>query len=74
PVGSASGGAALSASLSPGSSTGVEAPGARLASASGSAGSSPVPAGWVIIGVLFAIIGAAPLLGYARWQLLEGRI
>jgi len=73
-IGSPSGGTSLSASPRPGSSGAVPAPGSSLASASGPAGSSPVPAGWVIIGVLFAIMAAAPLLGYARWQLLEGRI
>ena len=71
PIGSTSGGATLSASPSPGSPSGVSGQGAP---GSGSPGSSPVPAGWVIIGVLVAIMAAAPLLGYARWQLLEGRI
>ncbi|HVA41889.1 MAG TPA: hypothetical protein VNF50_00230 [Acidimicrobiales bacterium] len=74
PIGSTSGGTTLSASPSPGSPSGVSGPGSGLASDSGSPGSSPVPAGWVIIGVLVAIMAAAPLLGYARWQLLEGRI
>jgi hypothetical protein len=36
--------------------------------------SGPVPLGWVIIGVLVSFVAAGPLLGYARWQLLEGRI
>lgn len=71
-IGSASGGSSVSASPLPGSTSG--APGSRLTAASGPSGSSPVSAGWVIIGVLFAIMAAAPLLGYARWQLLEGRI
>ena len=37
------------------------------------AGSS-VPIGWVIIGVVASIVAVGPLLGYARWQLLDGRI
>ena len=41
---------------------------------SGRPNSSPVPLGWVIIGVLVSFVAAGPLLGYARWQLLEGRI
>jgi len=73
-IGSAPGGTNISGSALPGSTSGVSGTGSRLASASAPAGSSPVPAGWVIIGVLFAIMAAAPLLGYARWQLLEGRI
>ena len=36
--------------------------------------SGPVPLGWVIIGILVSLVAAGPLLGYARWQLLEGRI
>jgi hypothetical protein len=35
---------------------------------------SPAPIGWILVGILLAITATAPLLGYARWQLLEGRI
>jgi hypothetical protein len=34
---------------------------------------APVPVGWVIIGVLASIAAVGPGLGYARWQLLDGR-
>ncbi|MBA3653219.1 MAG: hypothetical protein H0W70_03385 [Actinobacteria bacterium] len=32
-----------------------------------------VPTGWVIFGLFATLAFAGPLLGYARWQLLEGR-
>jgi hypothetical protein len=32
-----------------------------------------VPIGWVIVGIFGAFAASGPLLGYARWQLLEGR-
>ena len=48
-------------------------PAYRPASSSRPASGS-VPLGWVIIGVLVSFVAAGPLLGYARWQLLEGRI
>ena len=35
---------------------------------------APIPVGWIIIGVVGSLIVAGPLFGYARWQLLEGRI
>ena len=34
---------------------------------------SPIPVPWVVAGVLASIVLCGPLLGYARWQLLEGR-
>ena len=34
---------------------------------------SPIPIPWVIAGVAVSIMLCGPLLGYARWQLLEGR-
>ena len=34
----------------------------------------PVPIGWILVGLVASIIAIGPLLGYARWQLLEGRI
>jgi preprotein translocase subunit SecG len=34
----------------------------------------PAPVGWIIAGVLASLVLAGPLFGYARWQLLEGRI
>lgn len=47
----------------------------RLASASGVLPEgTPVPLGWVILGIVVSLMAAGPLLGYARWQLLEGRI
>ena len=33
-----------------------------------------VPIGWLLLGIAAAVIGVGPMLGYARWQLLEGRI
>jgi len=33
----------------------------------------PVRMAWVVIAVVLSIIAAAPLLGYANWQLLRGR-
>jgi hypothetical protein len=35
---------------------------------------SPVPIGWILIGLALCIVAIGPLLGYARWQLLEGRL
>jgi hypothetical protein len=32
-----------------------------------------IPVGWVIVGIFGAFVISGPLLGYARWQLLEGR-
>jgi hypothetical protein len=32
-----------------------------------------IPVGWVIVGVFAAISLSGSFLGYARWQLLEGR-
>jgi hypothetical protein len=32
-----------------------------------------IPIGWVIVGIFGAFVFSGPLLGYARWQLLEGR-
>ena len=32
-----------------------------------------IPVGWVIVGLFGALVLSGPLLGYARWQLLEGR-
>ncbi|GAC1314074.1 MAG: hypothetical protein NVSMB12_06670 [Acidimicrobiales bacterium] len=34
---------------------------------------APVPLAGIIIGILLSAAGAGPLLGYARWQLLDGR-
>jgi hypothetical protein len=34
---------------------------------------SPIPVPWILAGVLASIVLCGPLLGYARWQLLEGR-
>lgn len=34
---------------------------------------APVPVGWLIMGILASIAAVGPGLGYARWQLLEGR-
>jgi hypothetical protein len=36
--------------------------------------SQPVPIAWLIAGLLGCIVVIGPLLGYARWQLLEGRL
>ncbi|MHB1486210.1 MAG: hypothetical protein ACYCS7_00275 [Acidimicrobiales bacterium] len=47
----------------------------RLAAATGAPPvGGPAPVGWIIIGLLVSLMAAGPLLGYARWQLLEGRI
>jgi hypothetical protein len=35
---------------------------------------SPVPIGWILVGLALCIVAIGPLLGYARWQLLEGRL
>jgi hypothetical protein len=35
---------------------------------------SPIPVPWILAGVFASIVLCGPLLGYARWQLLEGRI
>jgi hypothetical protein len=35
---------------------------------------SPAPIGWILVGILLAVVAVGPLMGYARWQLLEGRI
>ncbi|HEY2430437.1 MAG TPA: hypothetical protein VGI06_15965 [Acidimicrobiales bacterium] len=35
---------------------------------------SPAPIGWILVGILLAIVAVGPMMGYARWQLLEGRI
>jgi hypothetical protein len=34
---------------------------------------SPIPVPWVLAGLAASIMLCGPLLGYARWQLLEGR-
>jgi hypothetical protein len=34
---------------------------------------SPVPIAALVFGLLACIVVLGPLLGYARWQLLEGR-
>jgi hypothetical protein len=34
---------------------------------------SPIPVPWILAGVFASIVLCSPLLGYARWQLLEGR-
>ncbi|MDQ1374359.1 MAG: hypothetical protein QOJ09_1697 [Actinomycetota bacterium] len=34
---------------------------------------SPIPIVWVLAGIVASIVLCGPLLGYARWQLLEGR-
>jgi hypothetical protein len=86
----AGGGSSSSAPVSSGPPTISSLPGAAAGSApAGAAGtpssayrpapaslptSSSVPLGWVIIAVLVSFMAAGPLLGYARWQLLEGRI
>ena len=50
-------------------------PSVELANSSGPAGSGvPVPVGWIILGILASLVVAGPLFGYARWQLLEGRM
>ena len=63
----------LTPSAGGGSATPVASPAFQPAS-SNRPPSSPVPLGWVIIGILVSFVAAGPLLGYARWQLLEGRI
>ncbi|MHB8464773.1 MAG: hypothetical protein ACYDH6_04405 [Acidimicrobiales bacterium] len=53
------------------------APGSEVLAASSTpppAPGSPVPIGWLLMGIVASIIAIGPLLGYARWQLLEGRI
>ncbi len=35
---------------------------------------SPVPVGWILLGLFACLVVTGPMLGYARWQLLEGRI
>ncbi|MEY2566824.1 MAG: hypothetical protein QOE35_1353 [Actinomycetota bacterium] len=34
---------------------------------------SPIPIAWLLAGIAASIVLCGPLLGYARWQLLEGR-
>jgi hypothetical protein len=46
---------------------------AAPAAATSSLGHS-APIGWILVGILAAVTLIAPMLGYARWQLLEGRI
>ena len=62
--------AALGAPTTP--STGNELTPAVSTERPGPFGSS-IPVPWVIAGVLASIVLCGPLLGYARWQLLEGR-
>jgi hypothetical protein len=50
------------------------APSLQLARSGGPASGVPAPVGWIIAGVLASLVLAGPLFGYARWQLLEGRI
>ncbi|HET6810565.1 MAG TPA: hypothetical protein VFH50_06110 [Acidimicrobiales bacterium] len=63
---------------SSGSVGGISGPGAapslQLARSGAPAPGVPAPAGWIIAGVLASLVLAGPLFGYARWQLLEGRI
>jgi hypothetical protein len=52
-------------------------PGSQVYVASGASlppRGSPVPTGWILVGLAASIVAIGPLLGYARWQLLEGRI
>lgn len=34
---------------------------------------APIPVAWVVIGIAASLAAVGPLLGYARWQLLDGR-
>jgi len=73
--------AGAGAGASPGSVVGaITGPGteaaagdAPAAARAGLPGSRPVPVGLIALAVLAALVLAAPLLGYARWQLLGGR-
>ena len=60
------------ASPAPGSASSAEV---LVADSAGQpAAGSPVPMAWAIIGILGVVVAVGPMLGYARWQLLEGRI
>ncbi|HZT67822.1 MAG TPA: hypothetical protein VFA11_18680 [Acidimicrobiales bacterium] len=60
--------------LASGSADLGQGPERLVAQAAGPPHGSPIPVGWVIIGVALAFVAASPLMSYARWQLLEGRI
>jgi hypothetical protein len=62
--------AALSAPPAPAESGGAEL---AIRPTSDQARGKGIPIGWVIVGVFGAFALSGPLLGYARWQLLEGR-
>jgi hypothetical protein len=61
-LGPSTGGSRPTSGLQPAASTGRRAP-----------VGAPIPVPWIIAGVLVSIMLCGPLLGYARWQLLEGR-
>lgn len=54
------------------------APGGQVFSAAPAAHAPPLgasaPLGWILVGLLASLVAVGPLLGYARWQLLGGRI
>jgi hypothetical protein len=64
-------GASLGGALSAPSETGQSALGLKPTSERGAG--KGIPTGWVIVGIFGAFVISGPLLGYARWQLLEGR-
>jgi hypothetical protein len=72
-------GASISGALSPvpssssGTSTGTSRQSVELASSPHPPNGEPVPITALVFGLLACIVVLGPLLGYARWQLLEGR-
>ena len=75
---SASGpGASVAGALSPvpssGTSSGTPRQNVELASSPHPPMGEPVPIAALVFGLLACIVVLGPLLGYARWQLLEGR-
>jgi hypothetical protein len=68
-------GASVEGALTGGGGGPVDSGGAALAlqPTADASSSRGIPVGWVIVGFLGAIVVSGPLLGYARWQLLEGR-
>lgn len=68
------GGTILGGSPSSGAVSGPGAGPVGQLAAAGAPPGQPVPTGWIFVGLLASLVVAGPLLGYARWQLLEGRI
>jgi hypothetical protein len=86
PVTSGTASGSVSAPLVPGTATGEvggvqapqAAPGGQVFSAAPAAHAPPLgvpaPVGWILVGLFLSMVAVGPLLGYARWQLLGGRI